>query len=69
MIETIHPCFTRDLISYPPAPIIAGIELVAIGVMNAVREPAVIRMISPVGFAPIAWQASRQMGTKIFITA
>ena len=55
--------------SYPPAPITAGMQLVAIGVINAVSEPAVISTIKPSGFAFRLRQAIRQIGTNIAMTA
>ncbi len=41
-----------------------GTAGVAIGVRNAVREPALTNSTRPVGFAPKAEQVRRQIGTN-----
>ena len=68
MREIDQPMVNRLLTSYPPAPIVIGIAGVALGDINAVKDPAVIKISSPVGSAPIDLATNKAIGAKIFIT-
>ena len=61
----IQDCFITVFTSYPPAAIKNGTPGVAIGVMNALKQAAWIRIISPTGLAFMTAQVAMAIGWKI----
>lgn len=59
------PCLNMLGMSYPPNPMMYGVAEVDMGVINALRHAAWIKIISPTGLPPMDAQVAMAMGWKI----
>ena len=62
-----RPDYTKEELEGIDA-LVTNLPGVAIGVRNAVREPALTSSTSPIGLAPNAEQVRRQIGTNTAVT-